>query len=112
MSPMYHRLEVYVLDFDNYGIGDIIATLDRLDSYHFKVADHQTTVIPNWEDSHELNKTNCPLKIRRKYFDIKQVGTYVDVPLREKTELEKENEKLKEEINQLKNKLHRIKDIL
>lgn len=109
MSPLYHRLEVFVLDFDNYGIENIIATLDHIDSFSFNVEDHQTTSIPEWTDDHELNKTKCTLETRRKYFDVKQIGTFVDVPLRDKTELEKENEKLKEENELLKRKLNDIK---
>ena len=101
MSPLYHRLEVYVLDFENYGVDCVCANLGRIDNFYFKVADYQTTVIPEWTDDHELNKIKCTSETRRKYFDIKQVGAYVDIPLRPKTELEVENEKLKKENGKL-----------
>jgi hypothetical protein len=112
MSPLYHRLEVYIVDFENYGIEDVITTLQRTDSYFVKVADHQTTSIPNWTDDHELNKTKCTIETRRKYFDVTQVGSYVDVPLRDKTEIEKDNERLVEENKRLNIKLNRLKTIL
>jgi hypothetical protein len=98
MSPMYHRLEVYVLDFEKYGVDDIITNLDRMDCFYFKVADHQTTVIPEWTDAHELNKSKCTLETRRKYFDVSQVGKYVDVPLRESTDLKMKLERIRNNI--------------
>jgi hypothetical protein len=112
MSPLYHRLEVYVLDFEKYGVESVKAELGNLDSFHFTVADQQTTVIPEWTDNHELNKTKCKLETRRKYFDIKQVGSYVDVPLRDKTDLEKDNERLVQENQRLNIKLNRLKAML
>lgn len=112
MTPSYHRLEVYILDFEKFGIKELIATLDNIDAFSFKVGDCQSTVIPNWTDDHELNKRNCTLETQRKYFDIKQIGPYVSIPLRPKTELEIENESLKKEIQTLKNKLERIKNII
>ncbi len=111
MSQLYHRLEVYVLDFEHYGIDNIKAELGNLDCFCI-VADHQTTVIPEWTDDHELNKIKCTLETRRKYFDIKQVGPYVDVPLRPKTELEVDNERLVQENIKLNNKLNRLRTIL
>lgn len=108
MKPLYHRLEVYVVDFENYGIEDIIASVENID--HLTVAEHQTTTIPNWSDKHELNKRTCTIKNRRKYFNIGEVGQYVDIPERPKTELEIENETLKKENQNLKDKLLRIKN--
>jgi hypothetical protein len=110
MSPLYHRLEVYVLDFENYGIDNIKAKLSNLDYYI--VADHQTTSIPNWNDDHELNMTKCALETHRKYFDVAQVGSCVDIPLRDNTDLEVENKKLKEENKMLKIKLIRVRNVL
>lgn len=112
MSPLYHRLEIYVLDFEKYGIEDVCMNLSNIDGFHFKVAECQTTAIPNWSDEHELNKSKCPIETRRKYFDIKQMGQYVDIPLKPKTELELENETLKQEIKSLKIKLEKIKNIV
>lgn len=112
MSPLYHRLEVYVLDFEKYGIEDVCLNLSQIDGYIFKVAEHQTTTITNWTDDHELNKSKCTLETRRTYFNVKEVGNYVDVPLRPKTELEIENESLKKEIQTLKNKLEKIKNCI
>lgn len=111
MSVMFHRLEVFVLDFDNYGIEDIKSVFNTLNGV-YKVGEHQTTIIPEWEDSHELNKVKCTLETMRKYFDAKQVGSYVDIPLRNKTELELENEKLREENKMLMLKLVRINNII
>lgn len=71
MSPMYHRLEVYVLDFENYGVESIKSILENNLDDHYTVADQQSTVIPEWTDDHELNKTKCTLETRRKYFDVK-----------------------------------------
>lgn len=109
MSPMYHRLEVYVLDFENWGIKEISHMISNMDSCCVRVGEHQSTVIPEWTDDHELNKNKCTLETKRKYFDIKQVGSYVDIPLRPKTELEVENEELKKENEELKSRLLRIK---
>ena len=111
MQVMFHRLELFVLDFDNYGIENIESNIKNLDGV-YKVGEHQTTVIPEWIDNQELNKVKCTLETMRKYFDTKQVGSYVDIPLRKKTELESENEKLHEENRMLKNKLNRIKNTI
>ena len=109
MSPLYHRLEIFVIDFENYGIEEIKRNFNRMDCFGVTIGEHQTTTIPVWTDDHELNKTKCTLETHRKYFDVKQVGTFVDVPLRDKTVLEIENEKLKEENELLKRKINDIK---
>jgi hypothetical protein len=111
VSPLYHRLEVYVLDFENYGIDEIKSVFRNLDSF-YSVADHQTTTITEWTDDHELNKMKCTLETRRKYFDVAQVGPYVDIPLRDKTDLEKDNERLVQENIRLNNKLYNLRNIL
>jgi len=109
MSPLYHRLEIFVVDFESYGLDELKNIFNNIDCYCLNIGESQTTIIPNWTDDHELNKTKCTLETKRKYFDVKQVGTFVDVPLRDKTEFEIENEKLKDENELLKRKLNDIK---
>ena len=109
---MYHRLEVYVLDFENYGIKEISHMICNMNNCCVHVGEYQSTVIPEWTDDHELNKTKCTLDTSRKYFDVTQVGSYVDIPLRDKTDIEKDNERLVQENIKLNNKINRLKAIL
>ncbi len=67
-----HKLEVYVIDFENYGIKDLIIELEQLDIGLIIVKDSTTTDIGEWSDDHELNKKITSLNKFREYFEEKQ----------------------------------------
>jgi hypothetical protein len=62
----FHKLEVYVFDFENYGADDIIMSLEGR-NYCITVQDSQTVDIP-WTDDHILNKAGTPVEVFRSFF--------------------------------------------
>ena len=64
----FHKLEVYVVDFENSGIGDIIAEIEQNRYFCMNVQAHETTDIGEWSDDHELNNCNTPVERFREYF--------------------------------------------
>lgn len=112
MNVNFYRLEIFVLGFHVNSLDDLKERIEYIDDLHVTFGESQSTVLTNWEDSHELNQRKTPIEAYRKYFDVSQVGNLVDVPLRPKTELERENEQLRKENEALKMKLERIKTMV
>lgn len=63
-----HKLEVYVIDFDDIGIDDIVAELEDISMGMVQVKSGATTDIGKWHDDHELNQYTTPVEVFRKYF--------------------------------------------
>ena len=62
------KLEVYVLDFDGYGIGDAQIAIEQDCDMHARVVDSAEVDIGEWDDSHPLNKTSATADQFRAYF--------------------------------------------
>lgn len=64
-----HKLEVYVIDFENYGTDNYITELRSLDcGGSFLVKSSDTADIGEWHDDHECNKGSTPIEKFRSYF--------------------------------------------
>jgi hypothetical protein len=63
----FHKLEVYVFDFEEYGADDIIMSLEDARNCCITVQDSQTVDIP-WTDDHILNKAGTPVEVFRSFF--------------------------------------------
>lgn len=63
-----HRFEIYVPDFEDSGIDNVLFELDNIP--HFMVIPMlaQTADVGAWDDKHELNNRNTPIEEFRKYF--------------------------------------------
>ena len=64
----FHKLEVYVYDFEEYRIEDIIMSLENARNCVVTVKDSQTVDINDWTDDHILNKQGTPIEVFRSYF--------------------------------------------
>ena len=64
----FHKLEVYVFDFEDYGADDIIMSLEYASNCVLTVQDSQTVDIGDWTDDHILNKAGTPIEVFRSYF--------------------------------------------
>lgn len=63
------KFEVYVIDFENQGLGDLIEEVQNLGRYaSFKVMNHEIAEIGQWYDNHELNQRSSNIETYRKYF--------------------------------------------
>ena len=63
-----HKLEVYVYDFEDYGVDNIIRSLEDARNWVLTVKDSQTADIGEWTDDHILNKQGTPIEVFRSYF--------------------------------------------
>ena len=65
-----HKLEVHVIDFEDYGVDDFKITIrNKIDGATIKAS--ATVDIGEWSDSHILNFTNTPVEKFREYFNEK-----------------------------------------
>jgi hypothetical protein len=67
----FHKLEVYVLDFENGGIKNLIKLLEQNPHFNMEVKAYQTVDIGEWYDDHELNQLDTTLEQYRAYFNDK-----------------------------------------
>jgi len=103
------RMVVYViphgteLDQDE---AEVILNSDALpDGFDCRIAEFQQTEL-DWHDGHELNKIAATPEQFAQYFKPGPNGeVFVDRPRRPPTELEAENERLKERVKQLEGKV-------
>jgi len=61
MAIPVHKLEVYVVDFDNYGLQEVELLIKQRLERNFLVRFGQSPVtkqLPEWDDKHPLNMTN------------------------------------------------------
>ena len=65
----FHRIELYVPDFEDDGLDQILWELDSNPHYVVIVKEAKTTEIEGWGDSHPLNKKDTPVEEFRKYFE-------------------------------------------
>lgn len=63
----FHKLEVYVFDFEDYGADEIIMSLEDARNCCITVQDSQTVDIL-WTDDHILNKAGTPVEVFRSFF--------------------------------------------
>ena len=63
-----HKLEVYVFDFENSGLENVVASIENNRHYCISVKESQTADIGKWDDDHILNKSGTPLEVFRSYF--------------------------------------------
>jgi uncharacterized protein YdeI (BOF family) len=71
----FHKLEVYVFDFEEGdNIKDIIVEIEQNRHFNMEVKAHQTVDIGEWDDDHELNLTRTSLEQFRAYFEKNNVG--------------------------------------
>lgn len=62
-----HRFEVFIVDFEGYGIESYKTTLEQNDDYLAHVISHGSADIGEWDDDHELNSA-CKQATFMKYF--------------------------------------------
>jgi hypothetical protein len=107
------KVEAYVLYFNGETSKEEIK-MDLENSEYFSVHVKQmeeTALI--WNDEHPLNKTTASTEKYRSYFRLPDTGDiFVDRPMRPKTELELENEKLRNENEILKSKINSVLQLL
>jgi hypothetical protein len=65
-----HKLEVYVFDFENSGVDNIIESIENNRHYCITVQDSQTANIGDWNDDHILNKAGTPIEVFRSYYGV------------------------------------------
>ena len=63
-----HKLEIIVLDFEGYGINDVKAELEQLDSFCISVLESKTITIKGWTDEHPLNQSIKSKAVIEEYF--------------------------------------------
>lgn len=63
-----HKLEVYVVDFEDYGVEEYVNMLYNHKYGNFQVKHHETADIGEWSDGHPLNFRNTPPSEFRRYF--------------------------------------------
>ena len=66
-----YKLEIIVIDFQNYGPDEIIHSLDCLRNFNVDVVSTREADIGEWDDSHPLNLTSTSSQEKLVYFDIK-----------------------------------------
>ena len=66
-----HRLELFVIEFDNQSTSDLITRIkqDAVDNGIVVVGNVETADIGEFHDEHVLNQTSTPVEIYRQYFD-------------------------------------------
>ncbi len=64
-----HKLEVYVVDFENVGVDDCISEIEQSRYLNYMVLDAKTADIGEWDDDHKFNTRDTPLEEYRKVFD-------------------------------------------
>lgn len=53
-----YKLEVYVYDFEEQSVNDVINELQKNKYYSVQVADYDIRTINNWTDDHPANQCN------------------------------------------------------
>lgn len=61
-----YKFEVYVLDFENYGLEDAVNALEQLDGFTVHAIHPQIKDIGEWDDNHPMNLRETNLS---EYFD-------------------------------------------
>lgn len=74
-----HRIELYVIDFENLGSDEYKQQLLNMKHMSGQVKSIETTDIGNWDDSHALNKANTNADVFRGYFVAQPVQPKVSV---------------------------------
>ena len=64
-----HKLEVYVIDFENSGLDDVRVSLEQNRYFSVNVMSADTADIGEWDDDHVLNKTSTGIETYRSYFE-------------------------------------------
>lgn len=67
---LVHKLEVYVLDTENWGIDNVVIEMEQIDYFSATVKTQETIEIDDdeWSDDHPLNNGNISLEKFRSYF--------------------------------------------
>lgn len=63
-----YKMEVYVFDFENSDVGDIIDKIENTDYFYPQVKKVQVADIGEWNDDHILNKVDTNIEVFRSYF--------------------------------------------
>jgi hypothetical protein len=63
-----HKLEVYVIDFEDYGPDEAVAAIEGNDDVHAHVKLVETADIGEWHDNHHLNFSSADVEDFRQYF--------------------------------------------
>jgi ribosome-interacting GTPase 1 len=63
-----HKAEVLILDFEDYGVDDVITVIEQNRYYIMNVMDIKSKEIDNWTDDHFLNKKNVSNKEINDFF--------------------------------------------
>jgi hypothetical protein len=64
-----HKFTVYAFDFENWGAADHKAMLEQHKHMMITAFHNGTTDIGEWDDDHELNKSDRPQLTFDKYFE-------------------------------------------
>lgn len=64
-----HKLEVYVVDFEDYGSECYVVDIEQIDCGLIMVKSEETVDIGEWDDDHPFNCTNTPVEAFRKAFE-------------------------------------------
>lgn len=50
-----HRIEIYIVDFENYGIDNYLTTLEQHRHLNARIGKTATVEIGDWDDDHPMN---------------------------------------------------------
>lgn len=63
-----YKIEVYVIDHDNFGIDEVMECVAAADSTYISRVDGVEADIGEWSQDHPLNQSVTPVEEFRKYF--------------------------------------------
>ena len=64
-----HKIEMYVPDFEDSGINDVLLDLDNLGNFIYIVKETKTADIGEWSDDHIVNQMSTTIEKFREYFE-------------------------------------------
>lgn len=65
-----HKIELYIIDTEEYGVKDYISELKSMDAIMY-IHHAKTTDVGKWTDDHELNSPNATIDTYKKWVDNK-----------------------------------------
>lgn len=64
-----HKLELYLIDFEDYDFKQHLEYIADKHDIYYKVVSHKESKSFKWEDDLDINQEDCTLEDYKKYFD-------------------------------------------